>query len=130
MPLATWTFLNVLWSMIIFFAFVIWIWLLITVFIDIVRRHDTSGFSKALWIILVIVFPYLGVLVYLIANHEGMADRGQKDVQAAQAQQDAYIKSVASSASPADQIAQAKSLLDSGAISQAEFDALKAKALG
>jgi hypothetical protein len=130
MPLAYWTFLNVLWSMIVFFAFVIWIWLLITVFIDIVRRHDTSGFSKALWIIFVIVFPYLGVLVYLIANHEGMADRGQKDVQAAQAQQDAYIKSVASSASPADQIAQAKSLLDSGAISQAEFEALKTKALG
>ena len=98
--------------------------------VDIVRRHDTSGFSKALWIIFVIVFPYLGVLVYLIANHDGMADRSQKDVQAVQAQQDAYIKSVAGSASPADQIAQAKSLLDSGAISQAEFDALKAKALG
>jgi uncharacterized membrane protein len=130
MPLATWTFLNVLWSMIIFFAFVIWIWLLITVFIDIVRRRDTSGFMKAIWIILVIVFPYLGVLIYLIANHEGMAERSQKQVQAVQAQQDAYIKSVASSASPADQIAQAKSLLDSGAISQAEFDALKAKALG
>jgi hypothetical protein len=130
MPLATWTFLNVLWSMIIFFAFVIWIWLLITVFIDIFRRRDCSGFMKAIWIIFVIVFPYLGVLVYLIANHNGMADRSEKQVQAAQAQQAEYIKSVAGAgASPADQIAQAKALLDTGAISQAEFDALKAKAL-
>jgi hypothetical protein len=129
MPLATWTFFLVLWAMIIFFAFVIWIWLLITVFVDIFRRKDCGGFTKALWIIFVIVFPYLGVLIYLIANHHGMAERGEKVVQSVQAQQDAYIKSVAGSSSPADQIAQAKSLLDSGAISQAEFDALKGKAL-
>jgi ABC-type multidrug transport system fused ATPase/permease subunit len=129
MPLATWTFFLVLWAMIIFFAFVIWIWLLITVFVDIFRRKDCGGFTKALWIIFVIVFPYLGVLIYLIANHNGMAERGEKVVQSVQAQQDAYIKSVAGSSSPADQIAQAKSLLDSGAISQAEFDALKGKAL-
>jgi hypothetical protein len=129
MPLATWTFFLVLWAMIIFFAFVIWIWLLITVFVDIFRRKDCGGFTKALWIIFVIVFPYLGVLIYLIANHNGMAERSEKVVQSVQAQQDAYIKSVAGSASPADQIAQAKSLLDSGAISQAEFDALKGKAL-
>jgi len=129
MPLATWTFFLVLWAMIIFFAFVIWIWLLITVFVDIFRRKDCGGFTKALWIIFVIVFPYLGVLIYLIANHAGMAERSEKVVQSVQAQQDAYIKSVAGSASPADQIAQAKSLLDSGAISQAEFDALKGKAL-
>ena len=129
MPLATYTFLDVLWSMIIFFAFVIWIWLLITVFVDIFRRKDCGGFTKALWIIFVIVFPYLGVLIYLIANHNGMAERGEKVVQSVQAQQDAYIKSVAGSTSPADQIAQAKSLLDSGAISQAEYDALKGKAL-
>jgi hypothetical protein len=129
MPLATWTFFLVLWAMIIFFAFVIWIWLLITVFVDIFRRKDCGGFTKALWIIFVIVFPYLGVLVYLIANHNGMAERGEKVVQSVQAQQDAYIKSVAGSPSPADQIAQAKSLLDSGAISQTEFEALKGKAL-
>ena len=129
MPLATWTFFLVLWAMIIFFAFVIWIWLLITVFVDIFRRKDCGGFTKALWIIFVIVFPYLGVLIYLIANHNGMAERGEKVVQSVQAQQDAYIKSVAGSTSPADQIAQAKSLLDSGAISQAEYDALKGKAL-
>jgi hypothetical protein len=129
MPLADWTFFNVLWEMIIFFAFVIWIWLLITVFIDIFRRRDTGGFSKALWIIFVIIAPYLGVLIYLIVEHNGMADRSEKQLQAVQAQQDAYIKSVAGS-TPADQIAQAKTLLDSGAITQAEFDAIKAKALG
>ena len=129
MPLADWTFLNVLWEMIIFFAFVIWIWLLITVFIDVFRRKDCGGFTKALWIIFVIVAPYLGVLIYLIANHNGMAERSEKQVQAMQAQQEAYIQSVAGS-TPADQIAQAKTLLDSGAITQAEFDAIKAKALG
>jgi len=128
-PLATYTFLDVLWSMIIFFAFVIWIWLLITVFADIFRRRDASGFAKALWIIFVIVLPYLGVLIYLIAEHNGMAERSEHQLRAAQAQQDAYIKSVAGTSS-ADQIAQAKQLLDSGAITQAEFDALKQKALG
>ena len=129
MPLADWTFLNVLWEMIIFFAFVIWIWLLITVFIDVFRRKDCGGFTKALWLIFVIVAPYLGVLIYLIANHNGMAERSEKQAQAMQAQQEAYIQSVAGS-TPADQIAQAKTLLDSGAITQAEFDAIKAKALG
>jgi len=128
-PLADWTFLNVLWEMIIFFAFVIWIWLLITVFIDIFRRRDAGGFAKALWIIVVIALPYLGVLVYLIVEHNGMAERSEKQVQSMQAQQEAYIKSVAGS-TPADQIAQAKTLLDSGSITQAEFDAIKAKALG
>jgi uncharacterized membrane protein len=129
MPLATYTFLDVLWSMIIFFAFVIWIWLLITVFADIFRRRDCGGGTKALWIIFVIVAPYLGVLIYLIAQHDGMADRSMQQMAAVKEQQDAYIKSVASSASPTDQIAQAKQLLDSGAITQAEFDAIKAKAL-
>jgi hypothetical protein len=126
---ADYPFLDVLWTMIIFFAFFIWIWLLITVFADIFRRHDIGGGTKALWIIFVIIAPYLGVLVYLIAQHDGMAERSMKDVQRAQAQQDAYIKSVAGSASPADQIAQAKQLLDTGAITQAEFDSIKAKAL-
>jgi len=129
MPLATYTFLDVLWSMIIFFAFVIWIWLLITVFADIFRRRDCGGGTKALWIIFVIVLPYLGVLIYLIAEHQGMADRNMEQMQAVKQQQDAYIKSVAGT-SPADQIAQAKQLLDSGAITQAEYDAIKTKALG
>ena len=126
---STYPFLNGLWYMIIFFAFVIWIWLLITVFADIFRRRDTGGGMKALWIIFVIVFPYLGVLIYLIAEHNGMADRSTEQMKAVKAQQDDYIKSVAGSSS-ADQIAQAKQLLDSGAISQSEFDTLKQKALG
>jgi len=125
---STYPFLNGLWYMIIFFAFVIWIWLLITVFADIFRRRDTGGGMKALWIIFVIVFPYLGVLIYLIAEHNGMADRSTEQMKAVKAQQDDYIKSVAGSSS-ADQIAQAKQLLDSGAISQSEFDTLKQKAL-
>ncbi len=130
MPLASdYPFLDVLWSMVIFFAFVIWIWLLITVFADVFRRRDIGGGMKAVWIVFVIVLPYLGVLIYLIAEHDGMADRSMEQMKAMKAQQDDYIKSVAGS-SPADQIAQAKSLLDSGAISQAEFDALKSKALG
>ena len=129
MVASSYPFLNIVWSMIIFFAFVIWIWLLITVFIDIFRRRDAGGFAKALWIIVVIALPYLGVLVYLIVEHNGMAERSEKQVQSMQAQQEAYIKSVAGS-TPADQIAQAKTLLDSGSITQAEFDAIKAKALG
>ena len=123
-------FFSALWLMIMFFAFIIWIWLLITVFADIFRRRDIGGGMKAIWIIFVILVPYLGVLIYLIAEHNGMADRSMEQMKAAQAQQADYIKSVAGSgSSPADQVAQAKSLLDSGAITQAEFDALKAKAL-
>jgi hypothetical protein len=108
---------------------VIWFWLLITVFADIFRRHDTSGVAKVLWIIFVIVLPFLGVFVYLIAEHKGMADRSMNQAQAYQAQQDEYIRSVASSTDPAEQIAKGKQLLDSGAITQAEYDALKQKAL-
>ena len=128
MVAASYPFLDVLWSMVIFFAFIIWIWLLITVFADVFRRRDIGGGMKAIWIIFVILVPYLGVLIYLIAEHNGMADRNEAQMSQAKQQQDAYIKSVAGS-SPADQIAQAKSLLDSGAISQAEFDSIKAKAL-
>jgi hypothetical protein len=128
-PLAAdYPFLDVLWTMIIFFAFIIWIWLLITVFSDIFRRKDIGGGMKAVWIVFVILLPYLGVLIYLIAEHQGMADRNAAQVQQIKEQQDAYIKSVAGS-SATDQIAQAKQLLDSGAISQAEFDSIKAKAL-
>jgi Phospholipase_D-nuclease N-terminal len=126
---SSYPFLSVLWDMMLFFAFIIWIWLLITCFADIFRRHDTSGFSKALWIIFLIILPYFGVLIYLIAEHQGMAERSEKMVQAQQAQMDSYVKSVAASADPAEQIAKGKQLLDSGAISQAEFDDLKKKAL-
>src|SRR5262249_36084643 len=116
--------------MLIFFAWVIWFWLLITVFADVFRRHDIGGGRKTLWIIFVIILPFLGVFIYLLAEHQGMADRNTKDIQAVQAQQEAYIKSVAGGGGGwADEIAKAKQLLDSGAITQAEFDSIKAKAL-
>jgi len=126
---ADYPFLDILWTMFIFFLFVIWIWILITVFADIFRRRDVGGGSKALWIIFVIVLPYLGVLVYLIANHDGMAERNVKQIQAQQEQMDNYVKSVAGSGGAAAEIEKAKGLLDSGAITQAEFDSIKQKAL-
>jgi hypothetical protein len=124
---ADYPFLDILWTMFIFFLFIIWIWILITVFADIFRRKDIGGGMKAIWIIFVIVLPYLGVLVYLIANHDGMADRNIQQIQKQQEATDAYIKSVAGGA--AAEIEKAKGLLDSGAITQAEFDAIKQKAL-
>ena len=129
MLLADYTFLEVMWWMLVFFAWVIWFWLLITVFADIFRRHDTSGFSKVLWIVFVIVAPFLGVFIYLIANNEGMAQRNVDKMQAQQAQMDQYVQSVAGSGGPAAEIEKAKGLLDSGAITQAEFDSMKSKAL-
>jgi hypothetical protein len=124
---ADYPFLDLLWTMFIFFLFIIWIWILITVFVDIFRRKDTSGFAKALWIIFLILLPFLGVLIYLIANSDGMADRNIEQAQKQQAQMDDYVRSVAGG--PAGEIEKAKALLDSGAISQAEFDSIKAKAL-
>ena len=126
---ADYPFLDILWTMFIFFLFIIWIWILITVFADIFRRKDASGFAKAAWIIFVIILPYLGVLIYLIANHDGMADRNVKQMQAQQEQMDAYVKSVAGSGGATAEIEKAKGLLDSGAITQAEFDSIKQKAL-
>jgi len=124
---ADYPFLEILWTMFIFFLFVIWIWIVITVAVDIFRRKDASGGKKALWIIFIIVAPYLGVLVYLITNHDGMADRNIQAAQKQQEQTDAYIRSVAGGS--AAEIEKAKGLLDSGAITQEEYDAIKAKAL-
>jgi hypothetical protein len=126
---ADYPFLDVVWTMLIFFAWVIWFWILITVFADLFRRHDIGGGSKVLWTIFVIILPFLGVFIYLLANHQGMADRNVKQVEAAQAQSDAYIRSVAGAGGPTAEIERAKGLLDSGAITQAEFDSIKQKAL-
>lgn len=126
---ADYPFLDVLWTMLIFFAWIIWFWLLITVFADLFRRHDTSGFAKVLWIIFVILLPFLGVFIYLIVEHQGMTERSMKQAQDQRAQMDDYVRSVASSGGAAAEIEKAKGLLDSGAITQAEFDAIKAKAL-
>lgn len=121
--------LEVFWTMLIFFAFFIWIWLLITVFMDIFRRQDIGGWGKTAWIIFVIILPYLGVFVYLIAEHKGMTERSIKDQQQAKTQMDDYVRSVAGQTDPASQIASAKDLLDKGTITQSEFDAIKQKAL-
>jgi hypothetical protein len=126
---ADYPFIDVFWSMLIFFFWVIWIWILITVFIDLFRRHDISGWAKAAWMVFVIVLPYLGVFIYIITQGRGMTERRTAEVQAANAQFEDQIRTVAGSTTPADQIAKAKSLLDSGAIDQAEFDRLKAQAL-
>ena len=131
---ADYPFLDVFWTMIIFFCWVIWIWMMILILSDVFRRHDIGGWHKALWIVFLIVLPFLGVLIYLIANSGGMAERRNQDAQAAQAQFDDYVKSVAATGGGGDggsagEIAKAKALLDNGTITQAEFDALKAKAL-
>ena len=130
MILGDFTFASFLWDVLVIFAFVIWFWLLIVVFGDIFRRRDISGWGKAGWTILVIIAPYLGVLIYLIAEHDGMAERITQQLQAQQAVTDQYIRSVSGSGGPASEIETAKNLLDSGAITQAEYDSLKAKALG
>jgi Phospholipase_D-nuclease N-terminal/Short C-terminal domain len=121
--------LEVFWTMLIFFAFFIWIWVLFVVFTDLFRRHDASGWVKVAWIIFVVILPYLGVFVYLIAEHKGMTERSLKQQKAAQTQMDEYVKSVAGKGDPAGQIANAKTLLDQGTITQAEFDQIKQKAL-
>jgi hypothetical protein len=129
---ADYPFLDVFWTMLIFFFWVIWIWILVTVLIDIFRRHDLSGWGKALWTVFMIVLPYLGVFIYLITQGKEMAERRATEVRESQASFDSYVRDVAGSgegAAPAAQIAKAKELLDSGAIDQAEFDQLKRKAL-
>jgi len=114
--------------MFIFFAWVIWFWLLITIFADVFRRHDIGGGTKTLWCIFVIITPFIGVFIYLISQSKGMNERNLQNVKQQRQQADEYIRSVAAD-DPASQIAQAKSLLDSGAINQQEFDSLKQKAL-
>ena len=121
-------FLDVFWTMLIFFCWIIWFWLLITVFADVFRRKDIGGGTKTLWVIFVIILPFLGVFIYLLVNHDGMADRSIRQAQTQQAQMDDYIRSTAGGGTAAE-IERAKGLLDSGAITQAEFDAIKAKAL-
>ena len=122
--------LQVFWTILIFFSWVIWIWMAVVVLTDIFRRHDLSGWGKAAWTVFVIVLPFVGVLTYLIANSSEMAERRNKDAQAAQGDFDDYVRSVSNGKNgAASQIERAHKLLDSGAISQAEYEQLKAKAL-
>jgi hypothetical protein len=128
MPIAAdYPFLDVLWTMILFFCWIAWIWIVITVFIDVFRRDDIGGWAKAGWVVFVIVLPFLGVLVYLIAQHDGMRERSTRQAEAQKQQFDQYVRDAAGGS--ATEISKAKELLDSGAITQEEFDQLKAKAL-
>jgi len=127
---ASYPFLEVFWDILIFFAWVIFIWIAITVLIDVFRRHDISGWAKAAWVVLVVILPWIGVLAYLIFNHDGMAERRASEVRASQSQFDDYVRQTAAAGGgAAGEIAKAKELLDSGTITQQEFDSLKAKAL-
>jgi len=126
---ADYTFGDVMWSMLVFFVWILWFWMLFTVFGDLFSRHDISGWAKAGWSIFVIILPFLGTFIYLIAEGRSMGERAMQRAQSQQAQMDDYVRSVASSGSPTDEIARGKELYDSGAITQAEFEQLKAKAL-
>jgi hypothetical protein len=125
---ADYPFLEILWTMILFFAWVAWIWIVITVLIDVFRRDDIGGWGKAAWVVFVILVPFLGVLIYLIAEHDGMRERSERQVRAQQQAFDSYVRDTAGGS--ATEIAKAKELLDSGAITQAEYEAIKQKALG
>jgi hypothetical protein len=126
---SSYPFLDVFWTILIFFVWVAWFMLLFRVIGDIFRRHDIGGGAKVLWLIFVIILPFLGVFIYLIAESKGMDERSVERAQASQQQFDAYVRATASSGGAAAEIDKAKQLLDSGAITQAEFDAIKSKAL-
>jgi hypothetical protein len=122
-------FLDLMWTMVIFFLWILWFWLLFTVFADIFRRHDLSGLGKTGWIVFTILLPFLGVFIYLITQNVGMTERNLERSRAQRDQFDQYVRHTAESGGAAAEIDKAKQLLDSGAITQAEFEALKQKAL-
>ncbi|GFM16894.1 MULTISPECIES: PLDc_N domain-containing protein [Mycobacteriaceae] len=123
------TFWDFLWTTLVIFAFIAYLMILFNILVDLFwRDHKTSGWVKAIWVIFLIVLPYLTALVYLIARGKGMAERAREQAMAAKRETDDYIKNAAGR-SPAQEIADAKNLLETGTISQAEFDTLKAKAL-
>ena len=126
---ADYPFMDVLWTMIIFFAWVVWIWMVVLILIDIFRRRDIGGWAKAGWTVFIIVIPFIAALIYLIAEHDGMADRAADRMRGQQAQFDSYVRTAADSGGAASEIDRAKKLLDDGAITESEFEALKAKAL-
>jgi len=120
---------QVFWSMLWFFLFFIWIWLLIIVFSDIFRSHDLSGWAKALWTIFVIVVPYLGVFVYLIARGHKMTEHAQEDMKAQDAAARQYIQSAGGQTSPADELAKLADLKSKGVITEDDYNKAKAKIL-
>jgi hypothetical protein len=118
--------LDLFWAMLWFFLFFIWLMLLFRIFGDIFRSDDMGGWAKAFWTLFVVVVPVLGVLVYVIARGKGMAERDISQYQAAEAANQQYIKEVAGSSSPADEIAKLAALRDKGVLSNEEFEAQKA----
>jgi hypothetical protein len=123
------SFWDVVWFIFISFAFVAYLMVMFSILTDLFRDPDTSGWAKAVWVIALIFLPLLTSLVYLIARGRGMTERSMKSAEAMKRQQDAYIRQAAGKTSPVDDIAKAQAMLDSGAITQAEYDTLKAKAL-
>ena len=123
------SFWDIVWFIVISFAFVAYLMVMFAIITDLFRDPEASGFAKAAWFLALIVLPFLSSVVYLIMRGKGMGERQVRGAQQLREQQEAYIKQVAGSAGPAEQIAQAKSMLDSGAITPAEFDRLKEKAL-
>jgi Phospholipase_D-nuclease N-terminal/Short C-terminal domain len=129
MVLADYTFWDALWTLFVFFLWVAWFILLFHIVIDVFRRRDASGFKKFLWLIFILFVPFVGVFIYLIVNSDDMARRNMEQATAQRQEMDEYVRSVATEGGAAAEIERAKGLLDSGAITQAEFDAIKAKAL-
>jgi Short C-terminal domain/Phospholipase_D-nuclease N-terminal len=123
------SFWDIIWFIFVAYLFFAYLMVLFSVIGDIFRNRDSSGVVKACWIVLLIILPILTVIVYVIVNGSGMAERSAEHYREAQAQQESYIKDVAGNKSPSEQVTQAKALLDSGAITQTEYESMKAKAL-
>ncbi len=123
------SFWDIVWFILISFAFVAYLMVMFSIISDIFRDRDTSGVVKAVWLVALIFLPFLTAVVYVIARGQGMTERSSRAAESMRQQQDAYIREVAGKASPADQIAQARAMFDAGVISQSEFDRLKEKAL-
>lgn len=123
------SFWEIVWFIVISFAFVAYLMVMFSIITDLFRDRDASGFEKAAWVVALIILPFFSALIYLIAKGRDMNERSGQTAQQMREQQDTYIREVAGKASPADQIATAKTLLDHGDITPAEFDTLKAKAL-
>jgi hypothetical protein len=126
---ADYPFLDILWTMLIFFLWVMWFWLLIVIIGDVFRRRDIGGGKKTIWLIFILFVPFIGVLAYVLTNSDSMAERNMERARRDRAQFDDYVRETAGSGGAAEEIDKAKQLLDSGAITQAEFDSIKAKAL-
>ena len=123
------TFWQIIWFIFVAYLFFAYLMVLFSVIADIFRNRESSRLAKAVWIVLLIIFPIIIVIVYLIVEGKAMAERSAERSQELQAQQESYIKGVAGAKTPAEQVTQAKALLDSGAISEAEYESMKAKAL-